>query len=105
MKTATSPVATAADQARAWCRNNPGWQPICDLKSTDHLYIGWEDLTKSQKLSWRMRWGDSAPAIFDYQANTCKVPTGWVDERGQFTDDVPFGTVGMMVFRTGDLKP
>jgi hypothetical protein len=97
-------VLLARSQARKWCAENQGWQPICDMDGTDHLYYGWEDLSKSAKISWRLKYGDSAPAIYDYQQTACKVATGFIDELGNFTKGVPFGVVGMMVFNTGALR-
>lgn len=97
-----SPIGNAAAAARQWCRNHPGWEPICDMASTDHLYVRWGDLTKSQKLSWRNRFGDSAEDAFAEATHPCKVETGWVDENGRFSDSVPFGTVGMMVFHSAN---
>lgn len=37
---------------------------------------------------------------FEYQARPCKVANGWIDEAGNFSDDIPFGVVGMMVFKS-----
>lgn len=93
----------AADGARKWCRENPGWEPICDMAGTDHLYFGWDDLTRGQKLSWRNRYGDGAKEMFAEQTHPCKVANGWVDENSVFSSDIPFGRLGMMVFQTGNL--
>lgn len=74
------------------------------MPTTDHLYFGWDDLTKGQKISWRLKYGDNAPAIFEYQCTECKVATGWIDENGNFSENVPFGVVGMSVFHSQNIE-
>lgn len=74
------------------------------MDSTDHLYYRWADLSKSAKISWRLKYGENAPAFYDYQTTACKVATGFIDEGGNFSEGVPFGVVGMMVFNTGALR-
>lgn len=97
-----SGVQRAASAARAWCDANPGWEPICDMETSDHLYVQWDDLTKSQKLSLIGHYGslDGAKTIYAEMTHRCKVAFGWIDENGTFSEDIPFGVVGMMVFHT-----
>lgn len=95
-----SGLARAAEAARKWCRENPGWQAICDMESTDHLYMRWDDLSKGAKLAWRNRYGESAKEAYGEETHPCKVANGWVDENGNFSEGVPFGVVGMMVFHS-----
>jgi hypothetical protein len=91
-------IARATEAARKWCRENPGWQAICDMESTDHLYMRWQDLSKGAKLAWRNRYGKSAEDAYAEATHSCKVANGFVDENGNFTHHAPFGVVGMMVF-------
>lgn len=76
-----SGIERARDAARAWCKQNPGWESICDMGSTDHLYFGWDDLTKSQKLSWRYRHGEEAKAINSGQTAGSQPTTGSVTNK------------------------
>ena len=97
---ACSGIERAITAARRWCAENPGWEPICDMESTDHLYVRWKDLSKKAKASWRYHFGSSAEAAFAEDTHPCKVAHGWVDENGVFTEDVPFNVVGMSVYHT-----
>lgn len=86
--------------ARQWCQQNPGWEPICDLGNTDHLYVQWSDLPKNVKLSWRNLFASCAEDAYAEATHPCKVPYGFIDKDLQFHEGIPFGKLGMMVFQT-----
>lgn len=94
-----APNTLALEKAREYCKNNPGWVPICDITSED-LYFDWNMLPKKVTQSWIDRYGHSAQAAWkENGAKIIRFPNGYINGEGNFypcITDVPYGS-GMML--------
>lgn len=97
-------VQQASQKAVEWCKNNAGWQRICDIGDTAHLYEKWEDLPIRERQSWAGLYRGSAKSAWEEFGNArCKVPFGFIAGDGSFYASavhVPIGHNFMMVFKT-----
>jgi hypothetical protein len=103
----TTGVDIATDHAARFCRENPGWQMICDIPNSDALYETWEDLPGAEKRRLNAAYPGCGEAAYrEFCRHRCKVPSGHIGEDGVFYEDItqkPFLINTMMVFKTSEL--
>lgn len=97
-----TPNQRAAFAAQDWCRQNPGWLPICDIQGTDHeakVVLRWSDITQDEQNQWIERHDNETDARLAWEefgrVGRYKVPAGFIDETGHF--------LTLIEWRTGDL--
>lgn len=93
------PFEIAAD----WCKQNPKWRRICDIKHSDRIQLGWDELPKSFRKQFEKYvdpeefWQENGPHPYRHRY-------GFIGEDGQLyseVTDVPAGMNLVMVFETG----
>jgi len=102
----------AAELAIKWCKENQGWQRICDIEGgSDHLYLIWDELPKKVRKSWEDDYGrySAKSAWLEFGRAECKVPRGFVTGKGEFyswedQNKIPAFHNIMMVFKTDELR-
>lgn len=89
---------------RKWQKENPDWELICDIEDTDRLYVGWNELSKSDRMSWIGTFRGEAKEAFEEFGNPrCKVERKCLTEDLTLCDilDWPHG-FNMTVFKTSE---
>lgn len=88
------------DRARAWQKQNPEWQLLCDMGDTSHLYERFADLPPKARMSWGGKYREKAEEMWEeYGTKRCKVERRYLTETLQLVDEWPMGQA-MTVYRT-----
>jgi hypothetical protein len=102
-------VGQAALHAIKWCRDNPGWQRICDIEDTDQYYKTFKEMPKKVQNDYIRMYGEyeAEDAWNEFDIAPCKIPKGHISGKGDFYSDildVPLFHNSMMVFKTGEVE-
>lgn len=86
---------------RAWQKQNPDWQLICDLPEADSLYIQWDEITNRERMRWIGTYRrDAREAFEEFSIKKCKVVKKFLNSDLELCDEWPQGEA-MTVFLTG----
>jgi len=89
------------EKFRAWAKNNPGWELICDMEDSDQYYGSWSDLSKTERMSWVGIHGRYAKNAWrEFGIRRCKVTTRFLNDKLEVCTKFPAGQA-MMIFFTG----
>jgi hypothetical protein len=90
------------ERCRKWQLENPDWELICDMGSTEHLYVQWNELPKAERMSWIGSYkSDAKDAFEEFATKQCKVEYKVLDNQLNMHDtrNWPAGNT-MMIFHT-----
>ena len=88
------------ERCRAWQKQNPDWELICDIDDTEYLYVQWSEIPKNVRMSWIGKYSTGAKDMFEeYGSKQCKVERKVLDENMHLVTVWPRGNA-MTVYRT-----
>ncbi len=59
-------MENSLEKFRKWQRQNPDWELVCDFDGDiNSLWVGWPDITKSERMHWIGKYGAEARSAFE----------------------------------------
>tara|TARA_R110001583_G_scaffold52147_5_gene162181 strand:- start:113 stop:451 length:339 start_codon:yes stop_codon:yes gene_type:complete len=92
----------ALKKAEEYCKTNPNWELICNIKESNTLSLSFDELSSSEQAKWRKAYPIMTKLAWEELGNApSRHPFKYVSGAGGVFDnvlDVPHGHQLMMIF-------